>query len=104
MTISSAHTLTPAARTDLIEIWDYTRTTWSLQQAITYDDALADAFEALAAEPLRGLDLSDVRADYRRWSVGRHYIFYRQMSDTVEIVRILHQARDIDRHLPNTSK
>jgi toxin ParE1/3/4 len=35
--------------------------------------------------------------------VGRHLIFYRQLSeDAIEIVRILHGRMDIETHLPGT--
>jgi len=99
-TRSSAYALTPRARADLIEIWDYTVATWSLAQAEIYDDLIGDAFENLAADPARGLDVGHLRTGFRRWSVGQHYIFYRETDAGQEIVRILHQRRDFQRHLP----
>ena len=91
--------LTPLARADLGEIWDYTAETWSPQQAERYTDLIIDAFDDIETAPLRGTDMSDLRAGYRRWSIGQHYIFYRETDTTIEVVRILHHVRDHLRHL-----
>ena len=32
----------------------------------------------------------------RSWSVGNYVIFYRQVSTGIDIVRVLHGARDIE--------
>jgi len=91
--------LTPRARTDLEEVWDYTVATWSLAQAELYHHLIVAAFEALAAEPDKGLDVGDLRPGYLRWTVGMHFVFYCKADYGVEIVRVLHQQRDIPRHL-----
>lgn len=96
---SKPYTLTPAARADLAEIWQYTASTWSSDQAERYTDLIIDSFEALAAAPERGRDASDIRDGYRYWTVGRHFVFYRIIANKPEIVRILHQQRDFVRHL-----
>lgn len=95
----SQYRLTPSARVDLEEVWDYTVATWSLPQAERYHEQIIAAFEALAAAPDRGLDVGDLRAGYLRWTVGMHFIFYRKADYGIKIVRILHQQRDIPRHL-----
>ena len=69
--------LTPKARDDLEEIWSYTATTWSVEQAERYTDQIIDAFDALATTPERAVDVGDLRDGYFRWSIGRHYIFFR---------------------------
>lgn len=91
--------LTPKAREDLEEIWIYTATTWSVDQAERYTNQIIDAFDALATAPERATDVSDLRDGYLRWSIGRHYIFFRDLGDALEVVRILHQSRDHDRHV-----
>jgi toxin ParE1/3/4 len=39
-----------------------------------------------------------VRAGYRKYPGGSHVLFYRPATDGVDIVRILHQQMDFDRH------
>jgi toxin ParE1/3/4 len=87
------------AHADLVEIWDYTATTWSLEQAMIYEDKILDACEAIASDPARGDDISDLRPGYRLWRVGRHFIVYRSCDQGIDVMRILHQARDLPRHL-----
>lgn len=91
--------LTPQARTDLEEIWVYTAETWSVDQAERYTNQIIAAFDALATAPDRATDVSDLRDGYRRWSVGRHFIFFKEHADGFDIVRILHQSRDHGRHV-----
>lgn len=40
-----------------------------------------------------------IRKGYRKRSVGRHVIFYRTVNGGVDVVRILHEQMDVDRHL-----
>lgn len=96
---TSAFQLSPRAEADLIEIWDYTVATWSLEQAIIYEDQLLDACEAIVGDPTRGDDVSYLRDGYRLWRVASHFIIYRQSDRGIDIMRILHQRRDIKRHL-----
>ena len=42
---------------------------------------------------------TDIRAGYLKYSVGQHLIFYRQADAGLDIIRILHQRMDCDRHL-----
>jgi toxin ParE1/3/4 len=56
------------------------------------------AFDLLAAEPQCGKLCDDIRSGYRKYRVGRHLIFYRQSSEGIEIVRILHDQMDIEVH------
>ena len=41
----------------------------------------------------------EIRAGYRKVTVGSHVMFFRMQSDVVEIIRILHQSMDVERHL-----
>jgi toxin ParE1/3/4 len=59
--------LSPRARADLEEIWDYTADRRGLDQAETYTRALWQRIEAIAAEPAMGQDCSDIRAGY--WKI-----------------------------------
>ncbi len=87
--------LTPRAEEDLEAIWDYTAQTWSVTQADKYVDSIFDMIEQLAANPKRGRSADDVRQGYRKQAVGAHLLFYRELDDGLEIVRILHARMDI---------
>lgn len=90
----------PRARADLRAIGDYSDAHWGKSQARLYLDAIADAFDRLAATPLAGSDQATVSAGLRRWRSGSHNIYYRTFDDTVLIVRILHERMDVTRVRP----
>jgi toxin ParE1/3/4 len=91
---------TPRARADLDDIWEYTARRWGLDQAERYLRRIAEAAESIAEAPGRGRTCDHVREGYRKYPVGSHVLFYREMSDGVDVVRILHQQMDFDRDLP----
>jgi toxin ParE1/3/4 len=91
--------LTPAAAMDLSEIWDYTEERWDADQAETYVREIGAAVERVAEDPLRGRDCSDIRPGYRRYGIESHTVYYLDRSDTVDVIRILHQRMDPSRHL-----
>jgi toxin ParE1/3/4 len=95
----SRFTLSPRARADIEEIWDYTEARWSRDQAEIYVRQIKTAIENLAADPSRGRACDDVRAGYRKYPVGSHVAFYRVTPDGIDIVRILHGRMDFERHL-----
>lgn len=92
---SADYRLTPEAERDLEAIWTYTFEQWDLEQAHDYVGRLIAAFEALTANPQRGQRVDHIRAGYRRRTVGRHAIYYRQTGYGVAVIRVLH-----DRMLP----
>ncbi|MBC8732857.1 type II toxin-antitoxin system RelE/ParE family toxin [Paraburkholderia sp. UCT2] len=90
--------LTPLAESDLEDIWRYTSSNWSVDQADRYHRDLLSTIGALA----RGLKtgrICSVRAGYWRYTAGSHVIFYRDTDHTLDVIRILHQRMDVDRHL-----
>ena len=57
-------------------------------------------FRQLAENPFNGKDCSEISCGYRKFNVGSHIIFYRQIiSDSIEIVRVLHGHMDVENHL-----
>ncbi|HAG81196.1 MAG TPA: plasmid stabilization protein ParE [Cyanobacteria bacterium UBA12227] len=95
--------MTPQARSDLKNILKYTQKTWGSEQRERYKKLLNDAFTKIAANPARGFPREELRPGYYSYHVGshgRHYIFYRVLDDTVEVVRILHDSMDIRQHFP----
>jgi toxin ParE1/3/4 len=77
----------------------------SLETAIRFYDAAARTFEAIADMPGIGERRETANPRLAGLRVRRiegfekHLIFYRPVEDGVEIVRVLHGARDIDRVL-----
>jgi len=93
----SAFLIAPAARTELEEIWDYYAV--ELQNPDVADrirDEIFNAFRKLADTPGVGHFRSDLSAEpLRFWRVRKYLIIYRSEKQPIEIVRVLHGARDV---------
>ena len=96
----SGFLLSPAARADLAEIWDYTADRWGAEQAERYVRELTTVCQGLADSRLRGRAIDDIRPGYFKLSIGSHFLCYR-LTDVgmIEVVRILHQRMDIPERL-----
>jgi toxin ParE1/3/4 len=92
--------LTPRAQADLDEIWDYTADRWGLDQAETYTRQLWKDIAIVADRPAIGRECNDVRRGYRMYPSGSHVLFYRHTVDGIDVVRILHERMDYERHIP----
>ena len=88
------------AKKDITDIWNYTASEWSEEQAIHYYNGLLDTCDRIASNPeIVGRNYDEVRPDLRGVSCGRHIIFYRILSRRkVRIVRILHMRMDFPRY------
>ena len=66
-------------------------------------EAAYDSFEFLARNPAVGWKRDDLGfAEVRSWHVDgfrRYLIFYRELSDRIQIWRVLHGARDLQAEL-----
>lgn len=92
--------LSAAARRDLSSIWTYSAKRWDEAQADRYVGLFAYSFDGLARGSLKGRNADDIRTGYFKLPVGSHLLFYRMgAAGVIEVVRILHQRMDIDRHL-----
>jgi toxin ParE1/3/4 len=96
----SRFVLSPRARDDLDGVWDHTARGWGSDQAERYLRRIAEAVGLIAEAPTIGRNCDHVRQGYRKYPVGSHVLFYREIDDGVDVVRILHQRMDFDRHLP----
>lgn len=94
-----SYTLSPAAQVDVERIWYYTVEHWSKQQAERYTRSIQAVCEALCDGSRVGQSADDIRTGYRKAAVGSHVIFYCMHGNTVEVIRILHQRMDIERHM-----
>jgi toxin ParE1/3/4 len=96
----TAFSLTRKAKADLSSIGRYAQRKWGKEQRNQYLTQLDQAFYTLAKNLLIGRSCDHIREGYGTYSIGKHIIFYRQYdSDTISIVRILHQRIDVERHL-----
>ena len=86
--------VSPDAETDLDDIWTFVAS----RDALVADrlvDSITNQFELFQTMPNSGRQRNELRAGLRSFPVGRFLIFYQLTEDTVEIVRVLHSARDI---------
>lgn len=87
--------ISPAARHDLADIWEYISrdnedAATSLLQSI-YRQCVA-----LAAMPGLGKALNaDLGEGLRSYPVGRYVIYFRMCKSKLELVRVIHSARDL---------
>jgi toxin ParE1/3/4 len=93
------YVLSPRARADLDDIWDYSVVRWGVVHTERYQRGLWHAIQICAADPQQGRDCGDIRAGYYRYPVGSHVLFYRLTATGIDVVRILHQRMDFERHL-----
>ncbi len=88
----------PAAEADLEDIWDLSVEHWGVDRAERYIKDLRDTCLTLADSSKRGRTV-DVRAGYRKMPAGSHVVFYREFSERIEVIRVLHKRQDVDRNL-----
>lgn len=92
-----AYRVSLLARADIEGIYDYTVMNWSINQADAYYGEIIAAFEQLVSGTKIGR--SSAIEGYQVERIGTHSIFYRIEDRIVLIVRVLHQAMDVARHL-----
>ena len=95
----SRFVLSPAAKRDLDGIWDSSHANWGIDQAETYVLEIGQHIATLATQRHLGRACPEIRTGYFRYISGSHVIFYRQIEDGIEVVRILHERMDPRRHL-----
>jgi toxin ParE1/3/4 len=83
----------PAAETDLIEIWVYIAEK-NPAAADALLESINDTCVTLATAPLMGRTRDELLPGVRSFPVGHHVIFYQPIEDGIEVVRVLHGARD----------
>ena len=85
---------------DLDSIWLYTLETWSEDQADFYYHELVKACQDIAYHPTYlDKEYQEIMPGLYGHHIYKHLIFYILVEDGVEIVRILHERMDFERHL-----
>lgn len=85
----------PLAAEDVVDIWGHVAED-SVEQADRWVDELDAKFELLSTQPLIGRTRNEIAANLRSFPFGRYLIFYVPAEDGIDVVRVLHSARDID--------
>lgn len=85
----------PLALLDVAEIWDYIADD-SEARANAFINTIDQKFKNLSEAPHMGRSRDELGEGMRSFPVSRYIIFYRPLPDGVDIVRVLHSARDIE--------
>jgi toxin ParE1/3/4 len=88
----------PLAALDILDIWDYIAED-DMTAADRWVDDIDAAFSLLATQPMMGRARPELGAELRSFPFGRYIIFYAPLPDGIDVVRVLHSARDVDEGL-----
>jgi toxin ParE1/3/4 len=92
--VSQTPILTPKAQADLDAIWD-TIAANNPGAADRMIDAILKRARSLAQFPLTGRARDDIRPGLRSSAVKPYVILFRPADDSIQVLRVLHGARDI---------
>ena len=82
------------AKADLRDIRRFSTSRWGQGQASEYINQIIARFSWLMVNPSLGSNRDDLGPGLRRVNVRSHAIFYRELEDSIEIARVLHQRMD----------
>jgi toxin ParE1/3/4 len=85
---------TPRADQDLEELWFFIAQD-DPAAADRWIDTLEEKIRLLADNPLMGPARPDIARELRYHPVGNHLLLYRVIQGGIEIVRVVHGARDL---------
>jgi toxin ParE1/3/4 len=85
----------PRALLDLAEIWSYIAED-SLRNADGFASRIDKTFRLLAGRPGIGRIRSELYPDLRSFLVGKYVVFYLPLKNGIDVIRVLHEARDIE--------
>jgi toxin ParE1/3/4 len=88
-------TISRAARSDLVEIWEYIASE-NIQAADRIRNEIITRFEMLLRFPEIGRRRDDLKRGLRSFPVKKYLVFYFVEEDGIRIARVLHGARAIE--------
>lgn len=91
--------LSRRAQADLDDIRDYSLAEFGTARAVAYLDAMEEAFRRMLDYPEIGSIHRAVHPPIRCLGCQQHRIFYQVDGDRMLVVRILHNAMDVQRHV-----
>ncbi|MBI1370428.1 MAG: type II toxin-antitoxin system RelE/ParE family toxin [Planctomycetes bacterium] len=84
----------PKAEDDLIEIW-LSIASDSRDRADAFLDTIAARLRQCAEHPLSGRARDELMPALRSYVIEPYVVFYMPMDDGIDVVRVLHGARDV---------
>ncbi len=100
--MTGRYSVLPSADRDLDDQAAYLATHASLETALRFYDAASSTFGKLSSTPNIGERWSSTNprlAGLRVWRIEgfeKHLIFYRPQPDGIDVVRVIHESRDIE--------
>lgn len=95
--------VSPRATADLLEIWSYIADD-SVANADAFVDKLYETMQTLGHQPGLGRRREELAPGIQSFPYGRYILFYRVVAGAIEIVRVLHSARDIENIFETTRR
>lgn len=95
----STYILSEKALEDINAIWIYTAEHWSVEQADRYYNAIFDEIEYSIQNYDMARDFGKIRTSYKYVKVKSHLIFFKEINNEIEVVRVLHERMDIENRL-----
>ena len=89
------YTTSELADQDMVDIGAYIGRD-NLNAALRLIDRFEQTFERLAQTPGMGRRREELASGLRSFPVGNYVVFYRPIEDGIEVVRVLHGARNIE--------
>lgn len=96
--------LTPAARDDLKEIWNYSYDTWGEAKADAYLMAIDAKFRTIEENPKIGRRRPDIKPGYYSIRAIKHVVFYVLDGQYINIIGVIHERMDHRRKLAGVEK
>jgi toxin ParE1/3/4 len=91
--------LKPSAKRDIYKIW-YEMSQQGMAAADRFVDRIDRRVLSLAEFPDRGAPRYELSKGLRMLVEGKYLVFYRLIGSRVEILRVVHGARDLSRLFP----
>ncbi len=85
----------PRAELDLLDIWGYIADD-SLDRADDFLDRLEGKLQALARNPGLGRRRDELLPGLQSFPLGNYVVFYQVIENGIDVIRILHGARDVE--------
>jgi toxin ParE1/3/4 len=84
----------PLAEADLLDVWNFIAND-SFEKADQFLQKIDTQLKMLGSNPGMGRKRDSLVPNLRSFPVGNYLIFYRPINQGIEIIRVLHGARDI---------
>lgn len=86
--------LTEQAKNDLVDLWMYIAAN-NLDAGDRMVEAILEGSRMHVRFPNMGQPCEELRPGLRRFVVSPYVVYYRSVEETIEVLRIVHGARDI---------